>query len=304
MKRVVLFVCLGVLAILITVAQAANWFEEEQAATSATQQVQTFQGAPGQVTKTLTNWEDGYIEAVGMATVDMGKMKNVVQAELMAQEGACAMAYAKLSEMLNGVAVTASTTVINMMTDDQYARTATQGIIKGARRIEERVDKSGDAPKGICRIGIVMRGARGVQVPAYEYAVRNKVEGSIPVFEAAPSPSAAGNYTGVIIDARGYSFKPALIPQVVTTDGKLVYGASVVDPEAAKFQGLAAYATTPDCDCVTKRVGNNPLIIKATGLYGAQNAGVKISTEDAVGAIAANTTASLLKLAKVAFLVK
>jgi hypothetical protein len=292
-------------ACLTATALAGDWWEEDQsAATSSTKQVASFQGpTSGSAAKTLVNWEDGYIEAVGMATVDMGRMKNLVQAELMAQEGACTMAYAKLSEMLNGVAVTAHTTVVTMLTEDQYARSATQGIIKGARRIEERVDRSGDAPKGICRIGIVMRGAKGLQVPAYEYAVRNKIEGKIPVFKPAEVPTApVQNYTGIVIDARGYNLKPAMIPQIYTEDGKLLYGASVVDGQAARQNGLAGYASNMDCPCASKRVGNNPLVIKANGLYGKQNAGVKISTTDAIGALAANGAGNLLKLAKVLFL--
>jgi len=303
--KVKIFSLVVFIFLLSAFAWAANWWEEDQAAaTTSTKQVQSFPGSGGNAAKTLVNWEEGYIEAIGMATVDMSKMKNVVQAELMANEGACTMAYAKLSEMLNGVAVTANTTVITMLTEDQYAKSATQGIIQGARRIEERVDKSGDAPKGICRVGIVLRGAKGIQVPAFDYAIRNKTEGSIPVFQPVSPPSGAGNYTGVVIDARGYSLRPAMIPEIVTDDGKLVYGASLVDPEAARSNGLAAYGTSLNSSSITNRVGSNPLVIKAAGLYGKQDAGVKISTADAVGALAANATESLLKLAKVAFLLK
>jgi hypothetical protein len=285
-------------------AIAADWWEEDQAAASnPAKQVQSYQGPSGSAAKTMVNWEDGFIEAMGMATVDTAKMKNKVQAELMAQEGACAMAYAKLSEMLNGVAVTANTTVVNMLTQDQYARTATRGIIKGARRIEERVTWSGGAPKGICRIGIVLRGSKGVQVPFYESAIRNKVEGSIPVFTAPQTASVpAGAYTGIVIDARGYNLQPAMIPQVFTGDGKLVYGASIVDPRAARQNGLAGYASSLNSSSVSKRAGNNPLIIKAEGLVGKQKAGVRISTADAIGALAANGTENLLKMAKVLFL--
>jgi len=190
-----------------------------------------------------------------------------------------------------------------MLTEDQYARSATQGIIKGARRIEERVSWDGDAPKGICRIGIVLRGSKGVQVPAYEYAIRNKVEGNIPVFQPPQTAAVpAANYTGIVIDARGYNLQPAMIPQVYTDDGKLVYGATVVEPDAARQNGLAGYASSMDSPSAMQRVGNNPLVIKAAGLFGNQKAGVKISTADAVGALAANGTDNLLKLAKVLFL--
>jgi len=83
--------------------------------------------------------------------------------------------------------------------------------------------------------------------------------------------------------------------------GPLDTGACV-DSQAARQNGLAGYASSMDCPCVAKRVGNNPLIIKAIGLFGNQKAGVKISTADAIGALAANGTNSLLKLTKVLFL--
>jgi len=302
MRNRLVFTLILVISLTAT-AFAADWWEEDQAATAPTKQVQSFQGTGGNAAKTLINWEDGYIEAVGMATVDTTKMKNKVQAELMAQEGACTMAYAKLSEMLNGVAINAHTTVVDMCTEDQYARSATRGLIKGARRIEERVTWSGGAPKGICRIGIVLRGPKGVQMPAYDYAIRNKVEGKIPVFQP-PQTSAvpAGAYTGIVIDARGYNLQPAMIPQVYTEDGKLVYGASIVDSQAARQNGLAGYASNLNSPSVAKRAGSNPLVIKAQGLVGNQKAGVKISTADAIGALAANGTENLLKMAKVLFL--
>ena len=292
------FLLLGVL-----VVNAGWWDEEQTVAAGPTKQVQSFQGTGGSAAKTLINWEDGYIEAVGMASVDTAKMKNKVQAELMAQEGACTMAYAKLSEMLNGVAVTANTTVVAMLTEDQFARSATQGIIQGARRIEEHVSWDGASPKGICRIGIVLRGAKGMQVPFYEAAIRNKVEGNIPVFVApqgAPAPAQA--YTGVVIDARGYNLKPAMIPQIFTDDGKLVYGASIVDPQAVRQIGVAGYSSCIDCPKAVERVGDKPLVIKAAGLFGNQNAGVRIGTADALAALAANTRDGLFKMAKVLFL--
>lgn len=328
--RAKLVVILIALFFCTTVAFGAEWWEEEQTGQSTpTKKAQSFKGPAGSMTKTLINWEEGYIEAVGMATVDLTKPQNAyeaavtttgggcgmsvaeqspkikskVHAELMAQEGACTMAYAKLAEMLNGVVVNAHTTVVDMMTSDVYANTATRAVIKGARRIEERVIWDSGAPKGICRIGIVLKGTKGIQVPAYEWAMRNKVEGQIPMFKPSEAAQVStGTYSGVVIDARGYSFEPSMLPQVYTEDGKLVYGASTVDPQVAKQQGLAGFATDLNSQSALKRVGNNPLVIKAQGLYGNKNAGVKINSADALKAFGEKFGGGLLKMAKLLFL--
>ena len=285
---------------------AGNWWEADQAATaSSTTVIARGAGpAPGQTSASMVNWEDGYIEAVGMATVDTSRMVNRVQAELMAKEGARAMAYARLAEVVNGVAVSSETLVEQCLTTDQIARTQTQALIKGARILEETVTWEGNAPKGMCRLGLVLKGERGVQAPMVEWMLRTRSERNIPLFKPA-NPTVAGfsaSNTGIVIDARGMGLVPAMAPQILTDNGQLLYGATIIDRNAALQYGVAGYSSNLSSSIVTQRVGANPLIIKAESLYGGQNAGVKISTGDALKALLLNSTKGLLKLGKVLFL--
>lgn len=298
---------LAVVLVLISAALAfaAEWWQEDQTTpVKSTVQVARTTGAPGQSAASMINWEDGYIEAIGMATVDNAKMKNVAQAELMAAEGARAMAYARLSEVLNGVAVSSETLVQNCLTTDQVVRTKTEAFIKGARIIEEKVDWVQGSPKGFCRLGLVLKGERGVQNVFVEWTLRADQEKYLPLFDVKPYKMIEQDdlYSGLVIDARGLGIQPAMAPQVMTDKGELFYGARVVDPAVATQQGVGGYASELNSPAVTQRVGNKPLVIKAKGAYGKQKAGVQISTEDAIKAI---TTfgEGLLKLGKILLLI-
>jgi len=304
MRRTIWLACLIVLFGTVLVF-AAEWWEEDQAAPAkSTVQITKSIGGPGQSAASMINWEDGYLEAVGMATVDVSKMANTTQAELMAQEGARAMAYARLSETLSGVAVSAETLVQNCLATDQVVRTKTEAFIKGARIIEEKVDWVQGSPKAVCRLGLVLKGERGVQNVFVDWTLRADQEKNMPLFNVKQHKMIEQDdlYSGLIIDARGMGIQPAIVPQVLTDQGQLFYGGKVVDQQVATQQGVVGYASDPSSPAVAQRVGNKPMVIKAKGSYGKNKAGVSISTADAIK-VATTFGETLLKFGKILLLI-
>ncbi len=288
------------------VAFAANWWEEEQGkAPSPTVKVQK-----GSQSAAKVDWEEGYIEVVGYASVDVSKMANAAQAEIMAMEGARAQAYARLAETVNGVAVSSETLVQNSLTTDQVTRTKVEGMIKGARVIEEKTTYIKDAPKGIVRLGLVMKGANGIQMPLVKWTLRTEAEKAAlfkPDQSALENTKLPSNYTGIVIDAKGLGLTPAMMPKITTKNGEVVYGPELafkgmVDKGMIERNGFIGYTSNLKSSVAQDRIGNNPLVLKAQQLVGAQKAGVSISTEDALKVLAANIKNGLLKMAKVMFL--
>ena len=72
-----------------------------------------------------------------------------------------------------------------------------------------------------------------------------------------------GAYTGLIIDATGIGAKPSLVPVVVDESEDVVYGPAFVSREFAVSRGMSGFATTLAAARRDKRVGAQPLIIKA-----------------------------------------
>ncbi len=88
-------------------------------------------------------------------------------------------------------------------------------------------------------------------------------------------------YTGLIVDCSGVSLVPALAPKIFSAAGKEVYGSSMVSQSFAVQQGMMGYDKKLDSAKANPRVAKNPLIVKATGVKGANKTDIVISDEDA-----------------------
>ncbi|HYB20903.1 MAG TPA: hypothetical protein VEH09_08230 [Thermodesulfobacteriota bacterium] len=88
-------------------------------------------------------------------------------------------------------------------------------------------------------------------------------------------------YTGIIFEAQHLSFLPSASPKILDEDGREVYGSAYVDKGWVEKQGIVGYAKSLDEAKVNQRVAENPLVIKAVKVTGANNRDLVISNEDA-----------------------
>ena len=82
------------------------------------------------------------ITAIGYAVVSTQPGKNVAQKRLMAIRAARMAAMRELAEQIHGLKVDSSTTVIDLVTQNDTFRTMVQGTIRGARTV--RINPTGD----------------------------------------------------------------------------------------------------------------------------------------------------------------
>ena len=85
--------------------------------------------------------------------------------------------------------------------------------------------------------------------------------------EEDPAPGSRAAYTGVIIDARGRNVERGMSPKIRRTDGSEVWGTLSVSPDFVIENGIAAYAHSVAEARKKRRVGSNPLVIRAQGRY-------------------------------------
>ena len=88
-------------------------------------------------------------------------------------------------------------------------------------------------------------------------------------------------FSGLVIDCTDIQLRPALSPRVLSQSGNEVYGTSNVNKDFAVQQGVMGYLKNIDTAKTNARVANNPLVIKAVGVQGANRADIVISDEDA-----------------------
>jgi hypothetical protein len=107
------------------------------------------------------------------------------------------------------------------------------------------------------------------------------------------------NYTGLIINAKGLGAKPAMYPRILDESGNSVYDVASANPNATIEEGLTGYRKSIDAAKQVARVGNNPLIIKATKISGKYNADIIVADSDAHKIFQADSKGGILGEAKV-----
>ena len=130
-----------------------------------------------------------------------------------------------------------------------------------------------------------------------------KVETVKPVKIDEDKISAAtvdGKVTGLIVDCRELNLQPVMSPTIKNESEETIYGDKNLDYDKIIEKGMAAYVTEVD-EIVTERAGDNPLVVKATGLENF-NSNPVVSTADSNRILIENKSSKFLDDMNVVFL--
>lgn len=156
------------------------------------------------VSKDGVDWYGGFIEATATGTVDMSKMINRVQAEMVAETTARHLAYAELAEIIGGVRVSGDTSYGELLLKASNLKVETDGFVRDARVIAKKIEWVGDAPKATVTLRVPLAGKEGLSALADKHL--RPAAGQRPDLRVA----ASGEATRVVIDARGTGYHPTL----------------------------------------------------------------------------------------------
>ena len=253
------------------------------------------------------NWSAGYIEAVGIGAPpdrSIGK----INARPMALRAAKIDAQRNLLEITKGVRIDSQTVVKDFTVESDVINTQVEGLVKGAQVVKQeymsdgtvevtmRMPLYGDLSRVVMPAALDKK--RDVPPPApvpasVAPAPAPAVTAPAPV---APAPAA---YTGLVVDARGVSARPAMSPRVYDEDGKEVYGSANVDREYAVQQGMSGYARDLTAAQSNSRVTANPLTVKGLRASGPGRSDLVISNADAQSIRASAETMTFMKKCRV-----
>jgi hypothetical protein len=119
---------------------------------------------------------------------------------------------------------------------------------------------------------------------------------------AAPDPTARASTemcTSLIVDAKGLGAKPALYPVIQTESGEVIYNVETADPNATVEDGLCTYKKSVDEAKKMPKVGERPLIVKATKVGGKYGVDIIVSDKDGKRITESNKLNPFLKWANV-----
>ena len=138
--------------------------------------------------------------------------------------------------------------------------------------------------------------APAVTVPAAP-TVPAPVAPTTPPAEIAPTGTAVGGYTGVIIDCTGLGLRPVMSPVVKAENGRPIYGYKNLDADKIVSSGMASYAHSASD---ATRAGTNPLRLRAVAVDGGANP--VLSAADANRLLLENSVSGFLDATNVVFI--
>ena len=216
------------------------------------------------------------------------------QAKLIARRAAVVEAQRNLLETVKDVAIDSETNVEMSMTLNDTIHSEISGVIRGARVIDEEYIPE----DGIYRVtmSVPMYGVGSLGQVVFDNVIGNNQKVPVPAPSPAYNPSTQlnGNYTGLVIRARGAGLVRTFCPAIYDTSGRAIYGVYNVDKKYAIDYGVVGYAQGPQgWDKVrmgTSRAGSNPLVVDIVEVRQrvANKCDVVISVEDADRILAEN----------------
>lgn len=265
----------------------------------------------------------GILEATGFGTVAMEKVNSKAQAKLMARRAAKVDAQRNLLETLEGVRITAGTTVKDFQLESDLIANRVKGMLRGAFIVNESMQEEEGTFVAEIQMAVCINSEPlackakttltqivhatlvktpeadkyqpGVQIPEQS---EDQTEATAQAQPAVPSTA----YTGLIIDVSSQPFSPYLDVRVKTAAGKELYGPGHYDP-AEGGDWLHWAKDVDSAKSMRDVVGTQPLVVGATGT--AEESDIIVSDDDAIAIFTANVqNGDFLKKGKVIFVVK
>lgn len=233
-----------------------------------------------------------------------------LQREQGAKRAAAVVAQRAIVEYLSGFALVGDTLVKDGILEYDGINSAVSGVVTGTHVALMDYSMEKDAAIAILKYG--MRGPKGFGSALYDKMLNDpemkqlltEVDGKQAPQYTHEEKSLPEKYDGLIIDATGQNFKPALINRILSSKNELLYDPSKVSQKVLVEQGCGEYTNSVQKAkaALDSRGAKNPLVVKAVGTV--TLADLQVSDEDAVTIFSANRKGNFLGGAKVAFVLK
>ncbi|MFW5487049.1 MAG: LPP20 family lipoprotein [Desulfovibrio sp.] len=246
---------------------------------------------PGAYVQQMANgqvdWQKGLVTAIGVGAPPPNAV-NMAQARAMAVRAATVVARRNLLEIVKGVQIDSQTTVENYMVTSDVVQTQVRGFLQNSQILDTAYMSDGSVE---VTVGISLHGGfANVIIPPTIPFRQSPAPAPVPAPEqpqvdvpAQPAVPATPDvvYTGMLVDARGFSARPAMSPKVLDENGNEVYGSALVSREYAIQQGMAGYAKDESLAMQNPRIADHPYPVKAVNADGANRTNIVISNEEA-----------------------
>ncbi len=208
--------------------------------------------------------EEQILTATGAGIADGSRFPSELQAKMLSKRAAMADAQRNLLETINGVQVTAGTTVENMMVTSDKIGTRVKGMIRGAFVVDESISKEGESWITELTMGVCVNAAHEQcrEKPTLQQAVAEAIAEAEDVSPFEPSNDAerVQPATGLIVDLSGLDFVPLMDARIRNAAGEELYGPSLVYLETGS--DWLTFASSVEEATASASVGDAPLVVQ------------------------------------------
>jgi hypothetical protein len=281
--------------------------------------------APNQV------FQEGYIQVIGTSEEGQSRYRALRAAQVVAQRD--------LLETMQGLNLTGGTSVSDGMLQSDQINTTVQGFLRGAVKCGQRYDATRRYGEVCMRVNIRGKGGlydiilplmqdQGLMperkpafqptapqlvpevMPAPSQTVDNVTPAAAEPQANSPQPAVAAPslltkpYDGLIVDARGFQFRPALVNRILTVQDQVVFEPSKILSNILVERGCGGF-TNDDSKAkalLSSWGSNNPLMVRCMDVGNLTEA--KISQDDAAAVYVNDQKSNLLAQARVVFILQ
>jgi hypothetical protein len=279
------------------------------------------------VTDPIKIFEEGYLQVVGVSEEGQTRYKAIRAAQVVAQRD--------LVEVMQGLSLFGTTSVKDGMLQSDEIKTSVEGFLRGAMKCGQNYDDAKGFAEVCMRINI--RGRGGLydillplikddkllpeKQPAFkpevmatktaeETAAAKPAENSMqtkaetPTAEVKAPSELANPHDGLIIDARDYQFRPALVNRILTDKEEVVFEPSKILSNVLVERGCGGFTTDDGkAKALLESWGSkNPMIVKCIDVK--KHTDAEISQDDAAAVYVNDQRSNLLSQARVVFILK
>jgi len=276
------------------------------------------------VTEPVKVFSEGYIKVIGSSEEGQSRYRAIRAATVVAQRD--------LLEVLQGLHLYGTTTIRDGMLQSDLIKTTVEGYLKGAMKCGERYDPNRGYAE-VC-LKLYIRGKGGLydiilplmkeknllppSGPAYQPKLIPETIGpsrpetmgktevaSIPEKPEVKPPSEIVNpHDGLILDVRGYNFRPALVNRILTDKNEVVFDPSKIVSSVLLERGCGGFTNDENkAKALLQTWGaNNPMFIRAKGVVRFTDA--QVGSDEAAAIFTHNQKTNFLAQAKVVFVLK
>ena len=248
-------------------------------------------------------WENETLIATGYGLSSFNA-NNAAQARVFARKAAITDAYRALAEQAGEIRITAN---------EKVTTTEVRAVIRGAKILSEEYDQYNGVYSVVMSVPIY-----GVSNSIAKAAFKRVDREDFPTPDVEDE-TVEGNYTGLIIDCGDLELNPVLSPVVRNEEEQSIYSYSNLDYDKVISDGMVSFVRMPEDEVTAvdenmlllgadgadnlSRAGNNPLVVKVTGLD-ADNTCPVLSTADANKILLENQASHFLDGGSVVFMSK